>query len=110
MKIIPRTEITEPTYVEILEREPHDHVIIKDDHGTLRWLQDDDVSLKFDTGELDLNSFLARWREIGIGKNSEEYRLLYRNLGYSLSGYWEVFYWEVNNSKADEYVYKPPLA
>jgi hypothetical protein len=41
--------------------------------------------------------------EKGYTKNSEIYRKLYRDMGYSLSGYWEVFYWDVNNEKVDEY-------
>jgi hypothetical protein len=24
-------------------------------------------------------------------------------MGYSLSGYWEIFYWEVNNEDAEDY-------
>ena len=28
-------------------------------------------------------------------------------MGYSLGGYWEVFYWEVNNELAHKY--KPPI-
>ena len=35
--------------------------------------------------------------------NSEMWRKLYRDLGYSLFGYWEIFYWEANNEKAAEY-------
>lgn len=33
------------------------------------------------------------------GKNSEVYRKLYRDMGYSLYGYWEI-----NNEDAGEYI------
>jgi hypothetical protein len=28
---------------------------------------------------------------------------MYRDMGYSLFGYWEMFYWEINNNIAHEY-------
>jgi hypothetical protein len=40
---------------------------------------------------------------MGLGKNDESVRKLYRDMGYSLSGYWEIFYWEMNNEDADQY-------
>jgi hypothetical protein len=40
---------------------------------------------------------------MGLNKNSEEVRKLYRDMGYSLSGYWEIFFWEVNNEDAPLY-------
>jgi hypothetical protein len=43
---------------------------------------------------------------MGYDKNSEVYRKLYRDIGYSLEGYWEIFYWEVNNPIASEYKHK----
>ena len=36
-------------------------------------------------------------------KNSEEWRKLYRDIGYSLYGYWEIFYWDMNNEDAADY-------
>lgn len=52
--------------------------------------------------EISLNYLV----EIGYldNKNSEKYRALYRYIGYSLYGYWEIFYWKVNNEKAHLYV------
>jgi hypothetical protein len=40
---------------------------------------------------------------MGLTKNSEEVRKLYRDMGYSLSGYWEIFYWDMNNEDAHKY-------
>jgi len=41
--------------------------------------------------------------KMGLTKNSEPVRKLYRDMGYSLSGYWEIFYWDVNNEEAEDY-------
>jgi hypothetical protein len=41
--------------------------------------------------------------KMGLTKNSEEVRKLYRDMGYSLSGYWEIFYWDMNNEDAHKY-------
>jgi hypothetical protein len=40
----------------------------------------------------------------GLDKNCDEYRKVYRDIGYSLDGYWEIFYWEVNNPISREYI------
>jgi hypothetical protein len=29
---------------------------------------------------------------------------MYRDMGYSLYGYWEIFYWEMNNDYAQDYI------
>lgn len=89
-------------YKEILDKESHhDHEIIRDDHGTIRWKQVDTVCAIIDKGIL--NDLVVLFRFMGINKNSEEWRKLYRQMGYSLSGYWEIFYWEMNNEDADDY-------
>jgi len=106
MKFVDRKDITEEMYVEILKREPHDHPIVKDEHGRLRWLENRSISDLFDLEILDLNKIVIGLYDKGFGKNSEEFRQLYRDLGYSLYGYWEVFYWDVNNEETDDYVYK----
>jgi hypothetical protein len=41
--------------------------------------------------------------KMGLTKNSEEVRKLYRDMCYSLSGYWEIFYWDMNNEDARKY-------
>jgi len=47
--------------------------------------------------------------ERGVTKNDEEWRDAYRKIGYSLSGYWEVFYWNANNEDAEAYDYPTSL-
>jgi hypothetical protein len=101
--IVKREEITEETYREILDVETHhNHEIIKDDNGTLRWKENPTVShyLK----NISLNDLCPLLMTLGYGKNSEVYRKLYRDMGYSLFGYWEIFFWEANNEDASEYV------
>ena len=101
-RIIPRQEITQETYREILDKETHhDHLIIRDEMGTLRWQENPAVSKWVD--ELGLNGIVILFYHLGYGKNSEPYRKLYRDIGYSLSGYWEIFYWEANNPESDLY-------
>lgn len=78
----------------------HDHKII-DDRGILRWERNDDVNYLVDSN--DLNAIIKLFLLLGYDKNSEIYRKLYRDMGVSLWMYWEVFYWEVNNDKAQEY-------
>ena len=88
-------------YKIIVETENHhDHPIILDGNGVLRWQANPTVEMVFELSCLDLNKLITKLD----GKNSEEYRRLYRDLGYSLSGYWEVFYWDLNNE--DWYKYR----
>lgn len=98
-----RSDITEPDYLLILEKEAHhDHEMIMDEHGTLRWKKDKDVVDLLE--RIDLNYLCPLLMALGYGKNSEAYRKLYRCMGYSLYGYWEIFYWEINNPEAEQYV------
>ena len=92
-------------YRLILETEVHhDHEIVKDESGTLRWKPNLDV-IKY-RENISLNDLCPLLKCLGYGQNSEVYRKLYRDMGYSLFGYWEIFYWEVNNDDASEYA--PP--
>ncbi len=52
---------------------------------------------------MNLNHIVMLLIYLGYNKNSEIYRKLYRDMGYSLYGYWEIFYWEVNNPDYAEY-------
>lgn len=99
---ISRESITEDLYQEIFEKESHhNHEIIKDEHGTLRWKRNDRVDKLVD--EVGLNGIMMLFYNLGLTKNSELIRKMYREMGYSLYGYWEIFYWEVNNPESDEY-------
>lgn len=57
----------------------------------------------FNNGFLDLNKVIVFLLKKGYDQNSEIYRKLYRDLGYSLSGYFDVFYWDMNNPDCDLY-------
>lgn len=101
MQIIKRSNLPQD-YVEMMKTESHhDHKIILDGHGTIRWKEDSFVR-RFTDG-CNLNNIIAGFHDNGNGKNSEIYRELYRKMGYSLSGYWEVFYWDMNNEDASDY-------
>lgn len=103
MKIIDREKITDTTIREILDTETHhDHVIIEDDNGSLRWKENSSTRQIVD--KIGLNDIYQLFISLGLDKNSETWRQMYRDMGYSLFGYWEVFYFELNNKIASEYV------
>ena len=89
-------------YREMMKTESHhDHKIIITENGTLRWEADEFIGRL--TDGCNLNDIVQGLHSKGNGKNSEIYRELYRKMGYSLSGYWEIFYWDMNNEDAADY-------
>jgi len=102
IEIIDRDDVPE-CYQEMLQIEQHhDHEIIKDDRGVLRWREDPFVSRFVDA--CNLNYIVMGFHDKGTDKNCEIYRELYRRMGYSLSGYMEIFYWDWNNEAVNDYV------
>ncbi len=105
MEIVSRESIEDDDYRKILETESHhDHLIEKDANGRLRWVEDKKTRDLADL--IGINEIVRLFYALGYDKNSEVYRKFYRNLGYSLYGYWEIFYWEANNE--DAHLYNPP--
>ena len=103
MEQINRDDITIENYRLILDTETHhNHIIIKDDNGVLRWKENQDVINILNN--ISLNDLCPLLNCLGYDKNSEVYRKLYRDMGYSLNGYWEVFYWNWNNEDVDDYI------
>jgi hypothetical protein len=102
METIPRDTFKDhELFAEIMQKESHHNHEIVDEHGP-RWKGDTRVSkLVDDMG--GMNNVVALMYSIGLNKNSEEWRKLYRDIGYSLYGYWEIFYWEMNNEDAADY-------
>ena len=104
MKIVKRNKIKNESYREILDKETHhNHTIMEDEDGTLRWKENPAVRAMICDEKINLNDLWTLLGAMGHNKNSEFLRKLYRDLGYSLFGYWEIFYWEVNNPIAHEY-------
>ena len=103
MKTIDRKSLYDiEDYKLIFETESHhDHEVIEDEHGTLRWKSNPTVRQTVD--KVNLNDLWMLFHHMGLTKNSEEVRKLYRDMGYSLSGYWEIFYWDMNNEDAHKY-------
>lgn len=103
MEKVTREELMDvEDYKEIFDIEfHHDHEIIRDEAGTVRWKPNPDVRKIIEKGIL--NDLWILFHNMGLTKNSEEVRKLYRDMGYSLSGYWEIFFWEWNNDDAREY-------
>jgi len=105
-KIIDRKDITDETYRIILDVETHhNHLIVEGKDGRLRWKNNPNVDKQLE--KISLNDLVPLLHFLGYNKNSEVYRKLYRDMGYSLFGYWEIFYWEVNNDEAHEYTPNP---
>ncbi len=103
MEILSRQDdrLHEEAYQEILQKEVHhDHEIVLVS-SVIRWRANPRaVSI---LQNISLNDLCPLLYVLGYGKNSEVYRKLYRDMGYSLSGYWEIFYWKLNNEDADQY-------
>jgi len=79
---------------------PHEIRINK--HNQLEWKE---IHCDYDT----INNDVRKMMLAGINKNDEIYRDYYRKLGYTLYGYWEIFYWEVNNSNCINYDYNKSI-
>ena len=88
---------------KILAEEPHHgHAVVHlGENKTLCWDQNNEVVAMCE--KIGLNNVMALFSAMGLDKNSEIVRKFYRDIGSSIFGYWEVFYWEVNNPDADEY-------
>ncbi len=101
--IVKREDLPKGYQKMMITESHHDHEIIEDEHGTIRWKESKPLN-DLISNAINLNHIVMLFGMLGYGKNSEIYRELYRNMGYSLSGYWEVFYWEANNPEVDQYV------
>jgi hypothetical protein len=103
MEILDRSTFKDhELFAEIMEKESHHNhgIVLKGDRP--RWQENPRISkLVDDMG--GMNNVVSFMYSIGLTKNSEEYRKLYRDIGYSLYGYWEIFYWEMNNEDASDY-------
>ena len=102
MKLINRDDIENEAYREILDAESHHDHDIHEDNGIIRWVEDRTVRELVDI--IGMNHLWEMFYKNGYTENSEFVRKIYRDIGYSLCGYWEVFYWELNNDISDDYV------
>lgn len=87
--------------LEIIDTERHHNHPIVLVNGVLRW--EENGGVRHMVEEIGLNKIIQLLNHMDIGKNSEFYRKLYRDIGISLFGYWEVFYWNWNNEECDDY-------
>lgn len=94
------------TYQDVLEMDGANHELyMKGD--VIRWKTDPIVEMLYrDLEIIDLNALMIGLiRKYGEGyKNDHRLRKFYRGLGYSLFGYWEIFFWDANNDEADEWI------
>ena len=102
MKKIKREEIKDLDFIDIMEKESHhDHEVIQDNKGMLYWKPDENLCAEIEVKNINDNIF--NFHSKGLNKNSEEYRKFYRDMGYSLFGYWEIFYCKANNPICNNY-------
>ena len=105
--VVPRIDVARNNddFADVMKGETtHDHLIVKDESGTLRWLEDPEVKKLIDSPDFSLNDWwITRLQMNSKAKNDPEVRKFYRDMGYSIYGYWEIFYWEINNEYADEW-------
>ncbi|HBY40162.1 MAG TPA: hypothetical protein DEH24_12130 [Alteromonas sp.] len=106
MKIVSRTDalnrVSDDVKALLLKETHHDHPIVEI-NGSLHWQETPGVNQLLDTG-LELNRLIDMLQHLGIDKNHEVYRDLFRKMGYSLDGYWEIFVFY--NQDCDQY--QPP--
>lgn len=101
MKTIQRKDLPSD-YDEMMVTETHhDHEIIMDSHGIIRWKEN--IIINHILINISLNDLCPLLDTLGYGKNSEVYRKLYRDMGFSLSSYGDVFYCSSNNEERDDY-------
>jgi hypothetical protein len=88
-------------YGDVLKHEIHHNHELVEVGGVWRWKENPGVRDLLE--KISLNDLVSLMHTLGYDKNSEFYRHLYRCMGYSLYGYWEVFYWEMNNENESDY-------
>ena len=102
MKNIKREEIKDLNFIKIIKKESHhNHEIIQDEEGILYWKPDQNLCAEIEGKNINDNIFY--FHSNGLDKNSEEYRKFYRDMGYSLLGYWNIFYCKTNNPICTNY-------
>jgi hypothetical protein len=102
MKKMKREEITDLDFIEILKKESHhNHEIIQDEKGRLFWKPEGNLCAEIESK--NINDYIFDFNSNGLNKNSEEYRKFYRDMGYSLFRYWEIFYCKANNPICNDY-------
>jgi hypothetical protein len=102
MKNIKREEIKDLNFIKIIKKESHhNHGIIQDEEGILYWKPDENLCAEIEGKNINDNIFY--FHSNGLDKNSEEYRKFYRDMGYSLLGYWNIFYCKTNNPICTNY-------
>ena len=99
-KIVNREDLPKD-YTEMMKTESHHNHSIIVKNGVYRWEENSYINSLVD--DIGLNELIMLLQLLDYNKNSEIYRKLYRCMGYSLSGYWDVFYWDVNNDLESEY-------
>lgn len=103
MKIIDTKYVTVNYIIDILKKEKHHkHNLVTYDNDNSVYWETNKIVLDI-VDKIGLGNIMQLFCELGLTKNDEVVRKLYRDIGYSLFGYWEIFYWETNNPIAKKY-------
>jgi len=113
MKYISWTEVAamNDEYFAVLHCEPLGHLLHVDKNGTIRFEEKPERAKEImdSVGAKDLNEFYEIYYDQFTpdydepAKNNKLFRELYKCRGYSINGFWEVFYWEMNNEDVDDF-------
>lgn len=76
-------------YADLMATQPPDAVVIEDLNGVYRWQEDGLIRWLSDIDQLDLNAMCVAFQRGAF--TLDEYMRFYRGLGYSLSGFIEIF-------------------
>jgi hypothetical protein len=100
--MIERKDIEYPLWQELFQTETHhNHEIEQSESGKYFWKPAPLIQKQVQ--KIGLNEIVDFLYLMGFGRNSEVMRSLMRNIGYSIHGYWEIFYCETNNPNAPNY-------
>lgn len=89
-RIVPKDDVTLlEHYGDLITIQPASVMIIEDERGVYRFAQNQLYCWLLENGEVDLNSMCIAYQ---MGHFTlEEYMEFYRGIGYSLSGFEEIF-------------------
>jgi hypothetical protein len=76
------------------------HRIIEDEHGTYRYEQNRLIDWLWRSGKVDLNVMRIAYCHGAFSR--EEYMQFYRDMGYSLSGFEEIFGEELDKMEEEQ--------
>lgn len=104
MKTLTRKEVSDMAehYRVVLETESyHDHELVEDEIGRPKWRENPETWVMVE--EIGLTNVSKVLNQLGYGKETEVMKKLFRDMGYLLEGYYELFYWDSSGKRIDNH-------